>query len=435
MGGWVLASFEFDTGIARVSELDAAGLYSLTNVRTDHVQTLALFSPDYILQGILSIPGSSDKAIYQYLNFQSPQLPNLVSNGPIITFANLNGLAILTSKQVVASKGDGVPDGASKITGQGSSLWDGAEVAASRPSAHSRGLYFDAPTVDTNNDGIPNQFDPDINGDGIINWLDYDDNGNGIYDIFDPDQNGDLVNDLTPDGHNTDQWYKEGIEYLAVQYDLSPKSDNTTFQSTLTFVTKVRDDVTPIAVQVRGAPSLLNNANYMTKDTQGNPNLQAWNRLLADDGQSEDGSAGDRIFGRKVILADGKAPRANEVVFIQLVFGTSDAPWYVEFPWTFPPVKPAQITAQYDNSTRTIQLVGNPFGSIQDFVWTANVIDSSGKVVWTSPTTSGSNRQLAIPDNTLVSGSSYQYQVTAQSLDKVPGHPAFSIHSIKYDVK
>ena len=69
-------------------------------------------------------------------------------------------------------------------------------------------------------------------------------------------------------------------------------------------------------------------------------------------------------FGQRVLIADGKqAPRAHEVVFFQLVFGTEENPWYMEFPFVFPPLTPAAITAPYEATLGQVQLVGNPFGS------------------------------------------------------------------------
>lgn len=414
MAGWVVAMFETDTGLARVAEVDNAGLFTLVKVRTDKVQTLAMMTPDYILQAVLSMPGPNDKTISQFFTISKNTLPKLINNGPIITFQNFDG--IKPTKDIAsAQKGDGIPDGAAHI--QGLSL-------VQQPSP-----------VDTDQDGIPNYKDPDIDGDGVINWIDPDDDGDGIRDPFDADQNADLVNDSSPTGHNFDLYFKEGVEWISVQHESRPKEDGSAIDTTLKFSTKVRDDVTPFAVQIRGAPSLLNSATFMAPDVTGQLTVQPWNRLLADDGVSEDSGANDRLFAKKINLVSGKAPRSYETIFFQLAFGTKEAPWYVEFPYIFPDVKISTISAQYDPNTRTVLLVGNPFGDVQDFIWTITVYDSKLTPVWTSAAVPGATRQFQVQENILVSGETYKYSVVAQSLDKIPGYPAYTVYSVKYDLK
>jgi len=418
MAAWVVAAFERDSGIARVSDIDSAGLYTLAHVRTDHPQTLALFTPEYILQGVLSVPDdNNNKIIHQFVQFTGAQVPKLISNGPIITFQSLDNMKV--TKDVAAdANSDGIPDGGKTI---GAAALTGMALTGLAP--------------DTDLDGIGNDKDPDVNGDGIINWLDQDDNGNGILDVFDGDQNGDLVNDSSPQGHNTDQWFKEGVEYIAVQFELTPKDDGTGNETTLKFTTKVQDDVTPIAVQIRGAPTLLNAATYTAKDAQGNDTTNTWNRQLMDDGVSEDGNPGDRVFAKKVTLANAAMPRAHETVFFELVFGSKAAPWYIDFPYTFPDLRPAAITSLYDANTRTVRLVGAPFGSIKDFIWIINLLNSSGSTVWTSQAVSGITDQFVIPENFIQAGQTYKYEVIAQTLDKIPGFPSYAIHTPKYDLR
>jgi len=427
MAAWEVVSFEYDTGIARLGDVDDAGLYSLNRVRTDHQQTLALLTPDYILAAVLSItvPNQPAKTIHQFVNFDAPIVPKLISNGPVITFENLNGLNI-TKKLAAASNNDGIPDGATKITAPTALVGNA-----------SAGFALADPIVDTNKDGIPNDLDPDINGDGIINWLDYDQDGNGILNDFDPDQNGDLIRDDSPLGHNTSQYFNEGVEYIAVEFELTPKDDGSGNVNTLKFLTKIRDDLSPVplAVQIRGAPTLLKSATYTAKDTQGTTVTAAFNGSLADDGQNEDGAANDRLFGRKIILPDGISPQPNQVIFFELVFGTKANPWYIDYPWTFPPVIPAPITAAYDSNLKMVALIGNPFGDIQDFQWIINVFDDQGHNVWQSGAVDGTTRQYAISTNILEPGKSYKFSVDAQSRDKVPSVPSFVVHSPQYPIQ
>lgn len=425
---WALAAFEHDSGIARVAEIDNAGLYTFRQLNTDVPQTLALLTPDYILTAVLSIPGAVEKSIRQYVDVDRASLPLLINNGPIIQFQNTDGLVVARD---LASDldGDGIPEGsvslgASSVT-TSTALRDGFNLQSTAAAI----------PVDTDSDTVMNNVDPDIDGDGIINVLDPDDNGNGFLDVFDGDANGDLVNDTG--AKNTDLYFNEGVEWVAVQFDMAPKDDGTGMKTTLKFTTKVRDNVTPDAIQIRGAPSLLNNATYDAKDDTGNVSVQAWNRQLFDDGVSEDNSAGDRIFAKRIDLAEAKAPRAHEAVFFQLVFNASSAPFYLEFPYIFPDLKPAAVTAQYEKTSRTVLLLGNPFGpEIQDFIWLVNVYDADGvNLLWQSTAIPASSRQFPIQDNIMVSGTTYKYSVSAQTLDKIPGYPAYTISSVKYDVK
>ena len=414
MQGWVLASFEQDSLIARVAEADNAGLFTLKQMRTDSAQTLALFTPDYILQAMLAVPSKTEKRINQFFTVEKPSLPLLINNGPIITFQNLDGIKV-SKEEIADQNGDGIPDGAPNI--QGISL-------AAAPVA-----------VDTDRDGIINAKDGDIDGDGIANVFDPDDDGDGVLDVFDGDQNSDLVNDTAPGGNNIDLYFKDGVEWIAVQYELKPKEDGSGNETSIKFLTKVKGSIVPNAVQIRGAPSLLNSATYMAQDSLGANTVQPWNRLLADDGLNEDSAPGDRLFARRVILAQGKTPRAYETVFFQLAFGAAKSPWYMEFAYLFPPVKPAPITAQYDSVTRSVLLVGDPFGGIQDFVWTITLWNGSGKVVWTSQGVPGNKRQFQIQENVVVAGESYKFSISAQSLDKISGYPAYIVQSPKYDLK
>lgn len=425
MQAWVVAILQRDGGIARVGEVDAAGLYTLSHVRTNYAQTLAILSPDYIVQGVLSMTGNAPNNIKQFLTIGSSNLPKLVHRGPIMTFQDLIGVKA-TNDLASDANGDGIPDGSVSL---------GAGKLGLVQAAEDAGFSLQGAAVDIDLDGTVNVKDPDIDGDGIVNWLDPDDNGNGILDVFDGDANGDLVNDREPAGQNTDLYFPEGVEWIAVQYQQRPREDGTGNQSMLNFSTKVRADVTPTAVQIRGAPSLLNGSTFIAKDAQGADTSVAWNRLLIDDGKSNDDNAGDRIFGQSVVLENGKAPRAHEMVFFQLAFGAKEAPWFMEFPYTFPDVKLAAVTAQYDTNTKTVLLVGNPFRDIQDFTWVINLYDSEGRRVWASQAIPGASRQFQIADNVMEAGKAYKFDVQATSLDKIPAKPSYTIYSIKYAIQ
>lgn len=449
MAGWVVAAFEKETGIARVAEIDAAGLLTFQQVRTEKTQTLALFSPDYIVRSVLSIP--NDKApstIKQFFQIKSPNLPKIIHKGATIGFQDFNGITV-TKDLAGDDDSDGVPNGYVSIDGDPT---DAALIKLREKPDNSPPLVenFNAAfalqgnSIDRDTDGTPNQKDPDIDGDGVINWLDPDDDGDAIRDPFDGDQNGDLENDASPGQEDIDLYFKEGIEYLAVQFELKPADDGTSEKTTLKFTTKVRDDVTPIDVKVRGAPSLLKGATYIARDENNQETILGWNGQLQDDGLSEDNNAGDRIFAKKIQLESGKKPRLHEIIFVQLVFANNDKYWSMEFPYTFPDLSPSGITANYQPNGRIVKLLGQPFGAqILDFVWAVNVWidnpdDPPRRVVWTSqsrPWSPAINDQIVkIPENVLQEGVTYKFTVVAQTMDKVPGFPAYSVHSPFYEI-
>lgn len=411
MQGWAVVSIERDTNIARVGEVDSAGLYTFKNMRTGVPQTLALFSSDYILQSVLSIPGTVTGTIHQFFVPKTQYLPQLINNGPIISFQNYNDLTI-TKDMAADPDGDLIPDGAKHI--QGLTLQG-----------------FGA--ADTDLDGVPNELDPDIDGDGVINVLDPDDDGDGIRDAFDGDANANYSNDASE--QNSDLYFKEGVEYISVEYEMKPLTGGKT-ETTLKFLAKVRDDVTPNTVQIRGAPTLLNSATFLAADpATGEMIEQPWNRLLGDDGVSDDGNPGDRIFAKRIKLAEGQSPRSYEGVFFQLSFGPESSPWFLEFPYVFPDLSPQAVSSNYDPLTRTVVLIGAPFDTVQEYVWIIIVYDDSGKSVFTSQAVPGTQREFTIPAQVLAAGKSYTYEVVAQTLDKIPGHPAYVIHSLQSDLE
>lgn len=428
LAGWVVVSIERTTSVARVGEVDQAGLFTLGHVNTGESQTLALFSADYILQSVLSMQSPSPNSIRQFFNLKTTELPKLINKGPVISFQNANGIEV-RSDLASDQNGDGIPDGSVSIGAKGAALvgpFAGFSLAGGQPDS----------AQDLDVDGIKNEMDPDIDGDGIINIFDPDDNGNTTLDVFDSDANGDYKPDNEVGQEDTDSYFNIGVEYVSAQFALRPKDDGTGNETTLTFRTKVRDDITPTAVQIRGAPSLLNNAYFIGHDEAGTEIHTAFNRLLGDDGLSDDGAPQDRVFGKKIYLEQAKAPRAQEAVFFQLVFGTPEKPWYMEFPYVFPDLKPAGISAQYDANTKTVLLVGNPFGEYQTFKWIAHVYSEDGKTtIYNSGTALGTTRQLALPDNIFAAGSTYKFDVSAQVEDKIPGNPAYVIYSKRYPLQ
>ena len=406
MAGWAVALIERDSMIGRVAEADASGTLKFGKVSFDAAQTAILLSPDYLLQAVLSLPSSKTNTIKQFFTLNKNILPRLIQKGPIITMQSTDTISI-TSDMAADSDGNGTPDGVASLGLQDSSA--GFPLTS---------------TVDTDSDGIPNTSDADIDGDGLINVIDTDEDGDGILDVVDADANGDGIPDTQQQASS--QHFKAGVEFIAVQNESTPSGSTTV--STLKFAMKVRDGVTISDVKIRGATSLLKDSTYISSDGA----TGTWDNKLLDDGNSEDSSANDLLYARKITLASGKAPRANQMVFFQLTIGTGADQWTAEYPYIFPSLTPAAITGAYDSATRTVTLGGNPFGeSMQDFVWTVSVANSDSVKIYESATTAGATRTFTLPANILETGKTYTYTLTAQLLDKVPGYPAMIVHAAK----
>jgi hypothetical protein len=427
MKGWVVVIVEKGSGISRISEVDNAGLFQFRKVKSSVPQTLVLLSPDYLVASVLSMAPATagQQAIRQYFTLKSTVLPKLTHSGSIITFDDPSGVTP-TNDLAADIDADGIPDGYDAAAT--AALWAAGREHFSLNDEEYEGFKL-MTQVDRDLDGIDNSIDTDIDGDGIHNIFDSDDDGDTIRDVFDGDANDDLVNDAgTLKG---DQYFEEGVEFIAVQYQKKPAATGTGSEITLTFNAKVRDDAAPTGVAIRGAPSLLNDAALQTTNADGEAAAVGWNRVLLDDGLSQDNQAGDRLVGAQVKLADGIAPRHNEVLFFELQFGSAGNPWFLEFPFTFPDITPGNVTASYANGTVTLLSFGatGPFGDIEDFKWSVNLYDEDGTRQWSSELTDGVTTTIAVPPAQLVAGKTYTYDVVAQVLAKVSGYPAYTIFS------
>jgi hypothetical protein len=429
MQGWVVVLLEKDTEVCRVGEVDSAGLFTFKGVSSSKIYTIVLLSPTYSVSAVLSHPGLAANTVRQYFKITSQTLPRLIQKGPIITLQSEAGLEMQKDAGTDVNA-DGIPDGIANVIG----------IELNSDQVATEGVLPDfaltaAPksTVDYDKDGVRNIVDPDIDGDGLPNSFDSDDDGDAILDIFDQDSDGDVIADSLQT--DNDLYFPQGVEWIMVKFEMTPQDDGT-FKSTLTFFTKVRSDgQLPSAVQVRGAPYLLAGANVEAIGEDGEVVEQAWDRRLLDDGKSEDAAGDDFLFARKILLPAGKVPSFHQVVFFQLIFGTGDNQWFMEFPYTFAPVTPKSIKSTYEKFSGQINLSGNPFGDIQDFLWTANVYDTeSGLKIYTTEANFGSVRAVALPANVLESGKTYTYDVTAQVLDRVPGYVAYTINSAVQDL-
>ncbi|MEZ4741272.1 MAG: hypothetical protein R3B45_02305 [Bdellovibrionota bacterium] len=423
MQGWVVVLLDKATEAARVAEVNSAGLFTFSYVDLDATYTLVLISPSYIVSSVLSIPGKNPNTVRQYFKIVGNTLPRLIHKGPIITLQNEIGVTV--EKDLATDvNGDLIPDGIANVIGI--ELTNSSSIV--KPKTFSKfDLVNQTSTADFDNDGIKNVDDPDIDGDGLANVFDADDDGDQTYDVFDQDSDGDAIIDVGQQEH--DLFFPVGVEWISVKFEMVPSSGGS-FTSSLTFFTQLRkSDSMPKAVSIRGAPYLLSDALVNELSPDGEPVPTAWNRLLADDGKSEDSGEGDLLFAKKVILKGSKTPAFHQVVFFQLIYGSGDNIWTLEFPYTFAPLKPKGITTSYSKLSRTIKLSGNPFGDIQDFIWTASVFDPDNIKIYTSPPTTGTTRSIKIPENIFEDDLKYTYKVTAQVLDRVPGYVNYTIDS------
>ncbi len=399
MKSWVVALIERQSGVARVADVDASGILKWGKLDLEASHTAVLLSPDYLIQSVMALPSSKANTVKQYFSVAGIVIPQIVQKGSGLSFQTTTGIAI-QDYYATDTDADGNPDGVGTL---GLSL---------------TGNNFSLAVVDTDKDGISNDSDMDLDGDGILNSFDGDDDGDGTLDVFDTDANGNNVADnleALSDAH-----YLLGLEYFAVRYE---KTATTT---TLQFAAKVRDGFKPAEMKIRTATSLTASATTMAIDGT----TAAWDGTLADDATAFDGSSGDLLYGRKIQLASGKAPRINQVVFLQMTIGTGDSAFTAEYPWTFPSITMEAITSTYVTTTRVATLAGNPFGTDnQAFFWSISVTNSAGVKVYESSAVAGATRTLTIPSNVLESGVTYTYEAVAQSLEKVPGIPSISVRS------
>jgi hypothetical protein len=202
-------------------------------------------------------------------------LPPLVVDGKSMAFDDDDNGIKFTAMLFQDVDGDQIADGMGQFS------------LAGNPS-------FMLATNDSDNDGIINSEDSDVDGDGVINVFDSDDDNDGLLDVFDADSDDDTFEDYID--QTSDQFFTEGVEWIAVNY----KYDVSSGKRTISFVTKVRPGVNPTAVQVLGPSSLLNSALVEYEDENGDAVTQTFNGNLLDEGNDGDSSAGDLIFGRTI---------------------------------------------------------------------------------------------------------------------------------------
>ncbi|MBC7661896.1 MAG: hypothetical protein H7249_19565 [Chitinophagaceae bacterium] len=407
MKDWVIAMIDYDNSISSVGVVNAAGNFSLPNVLSSERYTLALLDPQYKLAAVLSSLAEDNKSDKQVFRLSGTQLPTLVNNGPVINFTSASGIA-WEAVRAKDSDGDGIPDG--------------REASLANAVA----------PIDTDGDGVANATDPDIDGDGLINVLDLDDDGDKLADAFDTDSNGDLIADTSE--NNTDLYYPALIDFGSIQVVQDTQADSS-FVTSLLITSKIQKQ-TPSALKMRGPTSLLEGSQSVrvNPDT-GDAITTTWDNALLDDGLNGDGAAGDGTYVRRVQLATGKIPRAQQVMFFQFydeVVGTGTR--IRELPFMFPDVVTGAISGTYTAATRTVTLVGAPFNSVKTFKWTVDVYSSSGAKVFVSEPIDGAATTYAIPASVMEAGSTYTAKITATTPERLPSYPAWIVRSASFNL-
>ena len=158
MSSWIIAFVERDSGLAKVAAIDAAGNYTITGLIVNYPQTIVLLDPQFRFSSVLSAVGTAAGNIQQYFTLDSAVVPTVVHNGPTLRFADTSSVTF--SGNIAADTDfDGIPNGMEAAT----SLVDLSEF-----SLDSFSLTEEIVTtgIDTDADGIYNEYDTDIDGDG-----------------------------------------------------------------------------------------------------------------------------------------------------------------------------------------------------------------------------------------------------------------------------
>ncbi|MFK7873301.1 MAG: hypothetical protein AB8C84_09055 [Oligoflexales bacterium] len=427
MVGWNIVLFDQKGLIARIAEVNSAGIYTLPQVYTSQIYTLALLSPTFVHQAVLSQISQTESQIHQYFTMNSNVLPTLIHKGPIISFQDSREVDF--TKEWAWADASGVP----------------TPLPAPTAFQLSEG---EVSTVDApDSDGILNHEDSDIDNDGYINVIDLNDDGDEFPDLIDQDANGDTITDINQ--LVSDLHYQKGIQWLVVKYEKIPIPETETFTTTLTFLTLLRTplETTPRSISIRGASSLFNGAtaSSINPDT-GEVTSVPWDGLLLDDGNNEDGAAEDLLYGRKIQITT--QPVARQMVFVELGYGTDEAPWADAYGYSFPNITPGSLAPSYDRLSNTVTLtqgdITDVFGSsVSEFRWTLSIylvdLDDPTKhtKVFTSGPIASSSTTWSLgeqADSILEDGQTYKYKVSAQVLDRIPGHPAYLIESLLLDI-
>ena len=405
MASWVVVFLERDTGVVNAGVLGKLGNYTISNIRPSQPQTIVLLDPQYRLSAVLSSPAASPSLIHQYFTASNLNLPALVHQGPVIKFSDLTGVS-WTPDLAVDSDEDTIPDGIEDRFGLTQS------------------------DADTDGDGVINRLDPDLDGDGVANWFDSDDDGDGVMDPFDTDSNDDGILDISQTVG--DLHFTTDVAFLSVQTIQDVQADSS-LKSQLLLTLKLKDAALPSEITIRGADGLFSEASVTNIDLDdGSESVSAWDFRLLDDGLSEDGAAGDRVYARKVDLQAGVNPKTSQVILFQ---ATDENETSVTHAYTFPAFTTGALSGSYDAATQLVTKAGSPFASEQNYLWSVSVFDATGIKVFSSESMSGTVDTLDIPAAVLEGGQTYTAKVIANSFDRINSFPTWTVRSLAFAIQ
>ena len=411
--GWYAVLLDATTSVARVGTIEKTGAFVFKQLSTRGPFSLFVLSPDMKLSSMIVGPGTVPKKLRTLFTIKGTSLPKMVVKGLNTVFTSTDGIDY-QSPEVDDQDDDGIPDGMKSAT-----------IGGALNIAPSSAASLASEDADTDKDGIPNREDSDIDGDGLPNVLDPDDDGDGILDVVDEDANGDGIADVRQTAG--DAYFSTGVTYFSTLFTLTGSTSGAA-TATLNFKTQLRPGVKPVSMTIR-APEVLTKQMVLGG--------QKWDGTLADDGMSGDEKSGDGVWGRIVGLNDSSVIRPSQLLFLQLGFDGDGGRWYMEFPFAFPPLSVQTVSAKYDRSSHTVSLDGTPFGGQKGFTWSVTVYNggAAGSAVYSSDPIKGTQTDFVIPDRILEANHSYQADVTAQLLDRIPGNPCCASRSAKVDLQ
>ena len=249
------------------------------------------------------------------------------------------------------------------------------------------------------------------------------------------DSDGDLVEDHILE--SSDQYFSSGIEWFTVMYN----NDEALNKKTLTILAKLREGANPASVQISGPSSLLDSAMVEYVDEDGNPVSQAFNGVLLDEGNDNDGSEGDLLYGRTLTLDSSSQVQINSVLFLQLVFGSTTSPYFVEYPYLFSLGAPGNISIAVTNHSNGADLAlvsgsNNPFSG-KSYLLSGQVFNDSSELVWSSvsgeydPLSASTAAYTTVPTQ-ISSSSTCEFQGIARSVDRIPGYSNYKVLSERF---
>ncbi|NBQ53816.1 MAG: hypothetical protein EBU49_09580, partial [Proteobacteria bacterium] len=149
-----------------------------------------------------------------------------------------------------------------------------------------------------------------------------------------------------------------------------------------------------------------------------------------------DSLAGDRIFGRRITLGSATRLKSFEVILFEPRRSDAEtAPGSApvagsKYPVTAPPLTLSALsTPVWDSVTRTINRVGNPFGTITEYQWSVTIFDVNGKPVYSSSAIAGTEDTFVVPENAYDATGNFTAKVTAKCQEQVSGFSFFVVTS------